>query len=1140
MEFLDRLLLENSEYSALLNDVKKGYLPTGTAGLSLIHKAAVISALAAHTGKKIFVITPDEAAMNELYADLSAMGKRTFTFPLRDMCFTDMLGRSAEYEHKRLNTLSAITDGDFDVVIASSAAAAQYTMPKSVLKSNSFVLKTGNETAISSLTEKLIDAGYSKQLQVEGTGQFSVRGGIVDIYAANFANPVRIEFFGDEIDTLTEFDIVTQRRTQPIDEIKIIPAAEVVFRSEELCTELESYAARAALAVPAQQRIESDISLLKSGVGIPTDRYITAVYKKNTLFDYIDDNAFIAVSDSTAAYENLKGYISRINEDIKCFLEDGYVFKKYAQFNISASEYRSYTEKSVYLENFAVSKYDVPLKDMISFNFKRISAWHGDINVLIQDIQGYDKNARIIILSGKEKAARVLCDALNSHGVKAALYTDAPPTVSVGVSVCCGGLSAGMELPEQNAAVFTQSYVYSEKRTHKRVKSENVFSSLDELKEGDYVVHATHGIGIFSGIRKITSGGITKDYIRITYAKGDALYVPVTQLDLISKYIGNTENSTVKVNKLGSSDWQKTRTRVKKAVKDMAKQLTQLYAKRMSVKGYAFEPDTQLQKEFEATFPYVETEDQLRCIKEIKSDMQRDVPMDRLLCGDVGFGKTEVALRAAFKCISEGKQCALLVPTTILAWQHYNTALRRFGDMPLNVKMLSRFVTPGAQRKIIADTAAGKVDMVIGTHRIISKDVKFKSLGLVIIDEEQRFGVAQKERLKEEYPNVDVLTLSATPIPRTLNMAMSGLRDMSTIEQSPGDRLPVQSYVLEYNEAVVYDAIRRELRRSGQVYFLHNRVEDIVQCASKIKSAIPEVRIAVAHGKMAEEELSDVWQKLIEHEIDVLVCTTIIETGVDVSNANTLIIEQADRMGLSQLHQLRGRVGRSPRRAYAYFCFKRDKQLSEVAEKRLEAIREFTEFGAGFKIAMRDLEIRGAGNILGGEQHGNMEAVGYDMYIKLLNEAINEEKGIVNETENECTVDLGISAYIPERYINSLPARLGVYKRIAAVSDEEGKQDVTDELIDRFGDPPQAVMGLINIALLRNKAAKLGICEISEDKSGLILRVGNMTQKQITVLGDAFGKRFCVFSDEKPYYTVKYAKGQNKADLVKELSQIKL
>ncbi|MBR4123816.1 MAG: transcription-repair coupling factor, partial [Clostridia bacterium] len=651
--------------------------------------------------------------------------------------------------------------------------------------------------------------------------------------------------------------------------------------------------------------------------------------------------------------------------------------------------------------------------------------------------------------------------------------------------------------------------------------------------------HEAHGIGIFDGINRITNQGVTKDYIKIKYAKSDVLYVPVTQLDLVSRYIGAaSEDGNIKINRLGGSEWQKTRRRVKAAVKDMAKQLTALYAKRMSAKGYAFSPDTDLQNDFERRFPYDETEDQLKCIDEIKRDMERDIPMDRLLCGDVGFGKTEVALRAAFKCISEGKQCALLVPTTILAMQHYNTIVSRFGDMPITVKLLNRFVPPKQQQKIITDLKCGRLDMVVGTHRLISKDVSFKDIGLVIIDEEQRFGVAQKERLKELYPFVDILTLSATPIPRTLNMAMSGLRDMSSLDEAPGDRHPVQTYVLEQNMGVIIDAINKEIRRGGQVYYLHNRVDSIERCAARLKQRLPEnVNIGIAHGKMTEDELTNVWRRLLEHEIDLLVCTTIIETGVDVPNANTLIIEDADRMGLSQLHQLRGRVGRSPRRAYAYFCFGHNKQLSDVAAKRLEAIREYTEFGSGFKIAMRDLEIRGAGSILGGDQHGNMESVGYDMYLKLLSDAVNEENGVAVEDDIPCTIDLNVSAHIPENYIESLSARRGIYKRIAAIRTDEDASDVIDELCDRFGEPPSAVMGLIDISILRSKAANAKIAEITGTANTAILHINSIEPEVMSKLSAYFGNRFMLNASGKPVYTIRLNKNQKMSELVAELGK---
>lgn len=643
---------------------------------------------------------------------------------------------------------------------------------------------------------------------------------------------------------------------------------------------------------------------------------------------------------------------------------------------------------------------------------------------------------------------------------------------------------------------------------------------------------------MFDGINKLEVGKITKDYIKIKYAKGDVLYVPVTQLDLVSKYIGPHEDDgrTVKLNKIGGKDWEKTRNKVRAAVKDMADQLIALYSKRQNSPGYAFSPDIDMQSDFERRFEYDETSDQLRAIDEIKGDMEKPYPMDRLLCGDVGFGKTEVALRAAFKCAADGKQCAILVPTTILAYQHYRTILKRFDGFPVEIEMLSRFRTPKEQEKILKNLKRGSLDIIVGTHRLVSKDVKFKDLGLLIVDEEQRFGVAQKEKLKELFPTVDVLTLSATPIPRTLNMAMTGIRDMSVIEEAPQDRYPVQTYVIEHDMGILCEAMEKELRRGGQVYYLHNRVESIESTAAKIKEMMPSARIAVAHGRMGEEELSEIWRDLLEGDIDILVCTTIIETGVDVPNCNTLIIEDADRLGLAQLHQIRGRVGRSTRRASAYFTFKRGKELSEIANRRLSAIREYTEFGSGFKIAMRDLEIRGAGNVLGAQQHGHMEAVGYDMYLQLLGEAVEEEKGEKPiSRKKECLIDMQIDAHIPDNYIKSIPQRLAVYRRIADIKNTEDAEDVKDELRDRFGEIPQSVQGLIDVSLLRNTAAAKGIYEIGQKGNSVILYVNYIDTNTVLNLSSMMRGRVSIMDYGKKHIAVKIADGQSPLDTLKEI-----
>ena len=1137
MKLINEVLKKDPDYLSLLNEVERGRLPIVCTGLSLIHKAIIAAALREHTGKRVVLITHDEATAAELCGDINALGLKCLNFPARDLCIGDLSGYSKEYEHKRIDTLSAVADGAFDLLTISLEAAVQYTVKPEVLISARFTLKTGDSADTSELAERLINAGYTRSQLCEGSGQFSVRGGILDLFPVNSEKPCRIEFWGDEIDSISYFDTETQRREENADEIVISPAAEVMFDPLKLAAKLKTEIPNPALTLKQRDILAKDAELLENGVKIPPDRYIPLLDTMGAVFDYFGDS-LLMLSESGNMAERFKSMEIQLSADTENYLEEGYLFSKTAKLQLDKTEFFGFAGNGIIAENFPRGSYEIKPKSVINFNYKRSTAWGGDIEVLLEDISYMrDIRGNVVILAGEQRAAQVLNAELCERGVKS-VYTLSADTAPAGVTVIPGGLSAGFEIPSQKFMLITHRFIAPEGKKHKRKhKAGQEIGSLDELKKGDYVVHEAHGIGIFDGINRITQGGVTKDYIKIKYAKSDVLYVPVTQLDLVSKYIGAAENGGVRLNRLGGSEWQKTRKRVKAAVKDMAKQLTALYAKRMAVKGYAFSPDTDLQNDFERRFEYEETDDQLRCINEIKRDMERETPMDRLLCGDVGFGKTEVALRAAFKCISEGKQCALLVPTTILAMQHYNTIIRRFGEMPVSVGLLNRFVSPKEQARVIADLKCGRLDMVVGTHRLISKDVSFKNIGLVIIDEEQRFGVAQKEKLKEQYPFVDILTLSATPIPRTLNMALSGLRDMSSIDEAPGDRHPVQTYVLEYNLGVITDAINKEIRRGGQVYYLHNRVESIERCAGVLKAKLPDINIGIAHGQMSEDELTDVWQRLVEHEIDLLVCTTIIETGVDVPNANTLIIEEADKMGLAQLHQLRGRVGRSPRRAYAYFCFRRNVQLSDVASKRLEAIREFTEFGSGFKIAMRDLEIRGAGSILGGEQHGNMEAVGYDMYLKLLSQAVNEENGQPETEDMPCTVDLNISAHIPESYIESLPARLGIYKRIAAIRTDDDVSDVIDELCDRFGEPPQAVMGLIDVAILRSKAAAADICEITGNANTAILHINSIKPEAVAKLSEHFGSRFSLNAASTPVYTVRMRAGQKMSDLAAELAK---
>ncbi len=1140
MKFLFDILKTEPDYARVLKAVNSGTLPLAASGLSNVHKAVVTAALKAHTNKRVLLLTPDEPTALSLKNDLEALGVCAVNLESRDYNLTRVTGYSKEYEHKRTDTLSRVLDGAFDVLCVSLDAALQYTVPPEILRQNTFEINIADSINLEDFCTRLVDAGYTRSELCEGTGQFAVRGGIIDLFAVGNEAPVRIELWGDEIDSMSHFDIISQRRTESIESIKIYPANELPFNKNLLAQNLQKYLKTDKKLTDSQrQYIKKDIDLLESGLLVSPDLYIPFLYDNMaTVFDYTAD-CITVVCESGNISERLKSIFAIEKEDITSALESGTLCPKSAKLRLAANDLHAKLSRAVYLENFPRNNYENLPAELVTFNFKRSTAWGGDINVLCEDL-AYTTHIKgtAVILAGEEKAARVLTGELCDRNISA-VYIENTDKLKSGVYVMAGGLSSGFEIPLCKFTLITHRHISAEgKKLKRKYKSGKQIGSLEELHSGDYVVHASHGIGVFDGINRITNAGVTKDYIKIKYAGTDTLYVPVTQLDLVSKYIGAAEDSGIKLNRLGGDAWAKTRARVKRAVRDMAKQLTALYAKRMSTKGYAFSEDTDLQSGFESRFEYEETEDQLRCIDEIKKDMMRDVPMDRLLCGDVGFGKTEVALRAAFKCVSEGKQCALLVPTTILAVQHYNTVIRRFGELPLTVKLLNRFVSKKEQEKTIAGLKSGRVDMVVGTHRLISKDVAFKNIGLVIIDEEQRFGVAQKERLKELYPFVDILTLSATPIPRTLNMAMSGLRDMSSIDEAPSDRHPVQTYVLEQNDGVIADAINRELRRGGQVYYLHNRVESIVSRASKLKQMLPTARIGIAHGKMSEDELNDVWQRLLEQEIDILVCTTIIETGVDVPNANTLIIEDADRFGLSQLHQLRGRVGRSPRRAYAYFCFRRGRELSDVASKRLEAIRQFTEFGSGFKIAMRDLEIRGAGSILGGEQHGNMEAVGYDMYLKLLNDAVNEQNGIETHSDITCTIDLNVSAHIPERYIMALPARLGIYRRIADICDESDAEDVIDELCDRFGEPPRAVMGLIEISLLRSKAISHGIYEITGTPNTAVLHTTALNEQTAARLADEFKGAFTLSTTGEAAYIIRLTNGLKIGEVVSRLAKI--
>lgn len=1125
--------------------IEKKITPVSVTGLSHIHRAQLIHSLP--EDKIHIVITGSEAEAKKLCDDINMMsgGESAVLFPSKELVFTPVDSANKEYEYMRLSALTKTVKSRCSVICASIEAVMQPVIPVGALIAAGIELSVGQEIDLQELCLTLARSGYQRCEKVEGASQFSVRGAIIDIFPVQADKPVRIELFGDMIDTLNEFEIETQRRTEALEKVEISPASEILCDSDELAVKIENLCkkARGKHMELIREHLGADVRRLRGGEILPhAVKYYPLVYgAPSTVLDYIDGT--VVFSDYSAVMDAAAGISSRFSEDMKLLIEDGQLCKGLYDVILDLTQLQAIFDKHVclYISSFMQGGERISFRRLISFEAMQTAPWSGEMKQLTEDLHDFiSRRYRVILAAGSEKTLSLIQSDLNGEGIPCDLANENITPENGRVCLMSGSFGGGFEYPENKTVLITQGRTMDSSRKKKRKKKSNseAIRSLADITEGDLVVHSGHGIGRFIGIRKLEMEGVTKDYITIQYAGTDKLYIPVTQLDMVSKYIGPRDDSGVKLNKLSSGEWQKTRNNVKRAVKDMAHELIELYAKREKSKGFAFFPDDEIQHEFEERFPYIETDDQLQSIAEIKADMERERPMERLLCGDVGFGKTEVALRAAMKCILSGKQCAILAPTTVLAWQHYQTALRRFEHFPVNIELLSRYRSPKQQDDIIKKLKQGRIDLLIGTHKIIQKNVIFKDLGLAIIDEEQRFGVAHKEKFKESFSGVDMLMLSATPIPRTLNMAMSGIRDMSVIEEPPQDRYPVQTYVIEYNIGTLVQAIVRELRRGGQVYYIHNRVETINACAAKLHELLPEARIAFAHGQMSEDEMSDIWEQLVEHEIDILVCTTIIETGVDVPNVNTLIIEDADRFGLSQLYQLRGRVGRSNRRGYAYFTYKRDKVLTEIASKRLNAMKEFTQFGSGFRIALRDLEIRGAGSILGGKQHGHMEAVGYDMYIQLLSEAIAEEKGEKPEKISECLVDIQIDAHIPEKYISSLNQRIDIYRKIMLISEDSDKLDLIDELIDRYGDPPKSVIGLIDVSLLRNKAAKLGITEITQKNAAMQFYTEYLNGAQIAGLSKAYKGKIVFNGTGRSYVAVKISPKVKPFDMMRDTVEI--
>ena len=1121
MEQLLNVLNTIPEYGELLKSIQQDRSAAVT-GLGQINRSHMIAGLRKHITRPMVVICQDDIAAKRLQEELKAFLGETFpVLPGRELTLYDSAVVSRGWEQKRLRQLYDLSCGNTPLQIFTWESLSQRTMPPAVLQGSVFTLKTGREYVMDDLIRRLTGSGYSRCGMVEGPGQYAIRGGILDIFSPAADMPIRAEFFGDELDTMGYFDPDTQRRTENIDEAVILPVGETQPRLhpegiEGLCADLRSLIARQrrrrVINEPLIKTLERDLEKYENGLSSPAaDRYMALIYPENAnAMDYVPKDAVVVLCDQGSLHRCARTRVEEVGLQLDSMLQGGFVVGELCDYVCQWEDFCAQLrdKTAVYLDAFSGSAYpdENPPKALLPMAAKQLPSYGGSLDTAASDLSHYQKmEFSSLVLCGNRRRAELLQQMLGEKGLSAFLCIPLTTMPKPGqILLAEGTLPFGMEYPGCKLAVLTEGQLIAKSEPRKKAKkaatNRQKLNSFTDLSPGDLVVHENYGIGRFVAMEQIKVDGAVKDYVKIAYQGSDTLFVPATQLDMVNKYIGGGgEDGNVRLNKIGTDAWQKTKAKARKAAKDMAGELIQLYAARKRQEGFAFAADAPWQKEFEDNFPYPETDDQLRCIAQIKADMESPTPMDRLLCGDVGFGKTEVALRAVMKAVMDGKQAAILVPTTVLAQQHYQTAVARFRGFPVNIDMLSRFRTPAQQKRTLQNLRAGQVDLIIGTHKLLQKSVEFKDLGLLIVDEEQRFGVSHKERLKEISKGVDVLTLSATPIPRTLNMALSGIRDMSTIEEPPADRYPVQTYVMEHSNAILDDAIRREIERGGQVYYLHNRVESIAQCASALKRRIPNLQVAVAHGKMGEDELGDVMHAMADGEIQVLVCTTIIETGLDIPNANTLIIENADRFGLSQLHQLRGRVGRSTRHAYAYFTYRPDKSLTEVAEKRLSAIRDFAEFGSGFKIAMRDLEIRGAGNLLGAEQSGHMMSVGYDMYLKLLDEAVLEERGEAPR-EPECTADLTITANVDQDYVSRGEERMDLYRRMAAIRSQEDADDLLDEIIDRYGEPPKGVLNLVEVALLRANARKAGICDIRQKASEIQFTLTNLNFEAVSAL----------------------------------------
>ena len=1087
--------LQNSkEYKDVINCINSNKGSLLINGLLSVQKPHITYSIYNELNRQIIFVASTDLEAKKAYEDLSFyMKDKVIYLGTQDIYFYHLDAKDRNEEAKKLKTLLRLAKGEKVVLVTSAEAILRKYIPKDVLLNNTFNYKVGDVINLQELSDKLVSLGYERVSKIEGFGQFSIRGGIIDIFSLEYTNPIRMELFDDEIDSIRTFDVFSQKSIDKIKKVTITPSREFIY--PENINDAVAHIKKETGKLTNDDIFSSIDNISSKTYFEGIENYIDYIYpnENKSIFTYLNDDAVIFINDISRLKERCENFTDSFKENYNLNLERGLALKNQGNLIYNYKDIEFLCEDKKIILNTLLPKpvNDFKVANIINFESREVPTFNAKIDVLSEELNRLKYNGyKVILATGTLERAKKLNKDLLDLGLETTVSRKRDMEIkSSQIIIIPAQISSGFEYKGIKFVVITDNEMIGVNKrvssTKKKKNGQKIESFLD-LNIGDYVVHENSGIGRYTGIEQIAVNGTKKDYMKIIYQGGDNLYVPIDQMDKVQKYIGSDADK-VKLNKLGSSDWSKAKAKVKKEIEDMTKDLIELYAKREEVKGYKYSKDTPWQHEFEALFPHEETDDQLKAIRDTKKDMESDKVMDRLVCGDVGYGKTEVAIRAIFKACMDQKQVAVLVPTTILAQQHYNTFKERFENYPIRVEVLSRFKTPKQQREIINDAKKGLVDVLIGTHRIVSKDINLPNLGLVVIDEEQRFGVKHKESLKKIKSTVDVLTLSATPIPRTLHMSLSGIRDMSVIEEPPQERHPVITYVTEAKDSIIQDEIEREIARGGQVFFVYNRVEHIEEMASRIKRLVPDATVAVAHGRMTSKALEDIILSFLNKEYDVLVCTTIIETGMDISNANTMMIYDADKMGLAQLYQLRGRVGRSSRQGYAYLMYEKDKVLSEIAEKRLKAIKEFTEFGSGFKIAMRDLEIRGAGNILGSQQHGHMAVIGYDLYVKMLNEAISKVKGEPILEEIDVEIDLTVNAYIPDEYIPDELIKIEMYKKIASIENKEDMMEVEEELEDRFSDLPKSVQTLLKISYIKSLCKKMKIEKVRQLKDEIWL-----------------------------------------------------